>query len=289
MSQDKYFMLTMNNPGEEILFIPDWIGYAIWQKEVGESGTPHLQIYIECKTKRTFTKIRATFPGAHVEKRKGSQQQAINYCSKPETRVDGPWTHGEKTLLEQGKRTDLEPVVTALRAGQSLKRVAEDNPETYIKFFKGIERYKQITQTEVRSWMTELHIVWGPAGTGKSHLCNELAPNAYHLPEADGKIWWDGYDGHEDVIIDDFYGWIKMSMFLKLVDKWPLIVENKGGTTKFLAKRIFITSNTNWESWYRKHFEERPEHLEAFKRRITTVKHCMVKYTGEQVPYAPRP
>nr|WQA30167.1 MAG: rep protein [Cressdnaviricota sp.] len=55
--------------------------------------------------------------------------------------------------------------------------------------------------------------------------------------------WFEGYDAHEDVIIDDFReGWCPFPTLLRLLDRYPYRIEVKGASRQFLAKRIFITS-----------------------------------------------
>lgn len=54
----------------------------IYGKEVGESGTPHLQGYLEFKNARSFSSIKKILPKAHLEKAKGSTKQNYDYCSK---------------------------------------------------------------------------------------------------------------------------------------------------------------------------------------------------------------
>lgn len=51
-------------------------------KEVGESGTPHLQGYIEFGKPVNFRTIQRLIPGAHIEKAKGDRTSNIKYCSK---------------------------------------------------------------------------------------------------------------------------------------------------------------------------------------------------------------
>lgn len=51
-------------------------------EEVGESGTPHLQGYIEFKTPKSWSTIKKLLPKAHIEKAKGNRQQNLTYCKK---------------------------------------------------------------------------------------------------------------------------------------------------------------------------------------------------------------
>lgn len=55
--------------------------YAIVGKEVGESGTPHLQGYIEFKKKKRPLSVFSC-KRIHWEKSKGDREDNYNYCSK---------------------------------------------------------------------------------------------------------------------------------------------------------------------------------------------------------------
>lgn len=78
--------MTLNNPteAERAACLKCLMMFAVWicGDEVGESGTPHLQMYFESKTQIEFTSVKEMFPRAHVEKAKGNTKQNIEYCSK---------------------------------------------------------------------------------------------------------------------------------------------------------------------------------------------------------------
>lgn len=74
----------------------------IYQEEVGNSGTAHLQVFLYFKNPLDFQTIKRWFPGAHIEQAK-SNKESINYCSKPETRVRGPFVHN----LELEKKINI--------------------------------------------------------------------------------------------------------------------------------------------------------------------------------------
>lgn len=86
VSPSKRWSFTLNNYTDLDLKslrskVPDLCNYAIICKEIGESGTPHLQGYIEFKTKaRPFNAFNNR--KIHWEKSKGSREDNYNYCSK---------------------------------------------------------------------------------------------------------------------------------------------------------------------------------------------------------------
>ncbi|GAC77794.1 replication protein [uncultured marine virus] len=89
------YVLVLNNPTErDSVECKEWIirncEYGIIGNEVGESGTPHLQVYFRCKNARVFNAIKTVFPGAHIESANSGDLQNQRYCSKE----GNFWEHG---------------------------------------------------------------------------------------------------------------------------------------------------------------------------------------------------
>ena len=64
--------------------------------------------------------------------------------------------------------------------------------------------------------------------------------------------WWQGYDGYENVILDDFRGdFAPLHYMLQVLDRYPFSVEVKGGSRQLLAKRIWITCPYTPEEVYK--------------------------------------
>jgi len=78
--------------------------YCCYGKETGVGGTKHLQGYAEYDFSKKIAALYKKWHGAHIEPRKGSQEEAIAYTKK-----EGDWTEfGTKKTA--GRRTDIERV-----------------------------------------------------------------------------------------------------------------------------------------------------------------------------------
>jgi len=260
-SRAKNWTITLNNFTEPCLhFDSEEMGYLICGEEKGEKGTPHLQGYVQFKKKKRLSQVKDFFVGAHLEVARGKPQQNVTYCSK-----DGKWHDHGKCNAGQGARNDLNGIKELIDAGKPAGDIREEYYGTFIRYRKSLLQDIEDRKPD-RSWPTELHIYWGDTGTGKSRKCYEQFPKAYWKTRGE---WWDGYEGQETVIIDEFYGWIKFSDFLRICDRYPLSVPVKGGFRKFLAKKVICTSNLPWQEWWPN--LDRDRIVPAIARRITTV------------------
>lgn len=251
------WMFTINNPANEDCprqWLPDG-AYCIWQKESGENQTEHLQGYVVLsKRGRRLGGMKRLNGRAHWEPRRGSHDQAKEYCSKDDTRVDGPWTVGEEPV-GAGHRSDLVSVKRRIDEGADDRQIADEFFGQWCRYHQAFKRYRQIRLPSYRRWHSFCHVLWGEPGVGKTRYVSEHTDveTAYWLPKPNGtRVFWDGYEGQEDVVIDEFFGWMPRDLMCRLVDRTPFRVETKGGSVPFLAKRIWITSNKAPHAWWPK-------------------------------------
>jgi len=107
-------------------------------------------------------------------------------------------------------------------------------------------------------------VFWGTTGTGKSRRAwREAGMDAY--PKDPRTKFWCGYRSQENVVIDEFRGGIDIAHLLRWLDRYPVIVEVKGGSAVYVASRIWITSNLSPAAWYP---EADPETLASLMRRL---------------------
>lgn len=240
------FCFTVNNWTEADI---EWFNntnifkYVCYGKEVGENLTPHLQGYFEFpngnrKSLNACVKYihdHGCPCRPHIEIAVASAAKAIGYCEK-----DGVfWEKGDRPK-GQGKRSDIDDATDILSNGGSLQDVAHALPTVFVKFHRGLQAF-QLTTQSVRSWKTEVFWLWGPTGSGKSRYAWETYPDAY--PKQSGTKWWCNYVGQDTAIIDDFRPSKEMpfNFILNLFDRYPLLLETKGGQVQCRLKTILVT------------------------------------------------
>lgn len=244
-----------------------------------ECGTHlHLQFYVQRQKQTSLLQMkRQVNDKAHWEPCRATVAQNIAYVTKEETRVAGPWAFG--TPCTTGQRTDLDRVAEMVDMGASLRSVAIECKTTFIRYHKGIKAYHDMINSRGPRVMgpdgPEVWVFWGASGTGKSRDAFSRWPDAYRKMTTDK--WWDGYNGQETVILDDFKGAsMRLHDFQTLIDWYPLQVETKGSTVEMSATRFVFTSNKHPSEWYSP--ESDPEgtvmrRIKEFCERFGRLKH----------------
>jgi hypothetical protein len=202
MSRARRWCFTLNNWTEEEYEKVKEIKceYMIVGKEVGESGTPHLQGYVVFKGQKRQETLKREIPRAHLEVAKGSPTQNYEYCTKED---EEPFEFGERPA-DTGKKGGeankrrFEEAFTAAKEGR-LDDIDADILTRYYRTYKQIKTdYAQMPEDAEDVTGTWL---WGEPGVGKSRRAREENPGAY-LKNCNK--WWDGYQDQPAVIIDDF-------------------------------------------------------------------------------------
>lgn len=239
--------------------------FIAYQRErCPESGRLHWQGYAHFSNPMGLTGVKKFLPQAHWEVRRGSHDEALDYVTKERTRLAGtlPVVRGDPP--EQGKRSDIADFAQAILGGYDNSRLATEFPVSFLRYERGITGLRMAC-VKNRSWKTKVIVLHGPTGCGKSRWAHDSFPEAY---TKDPTKWWNGYCGEEVVILDEFYGQLPHEYMLKLMDRYPLNVELKGGYAKFVAKLIIITSNSAPEDWYSGLSERGIDWKPQFFRRI---------------------
>lgn len=238
--RSRAWCFTLNNYTDDMIEMVNAVSsistYLIYGKEIApNTGTPHLQGYIYFQNAKTFLKMKKLMPeGTHLEVAKGDPTDNKKYCSK-----EGDYKEFG-TIPSQGKRNDIKVIKDEINAGRGMREIVEtasnyQTLRTAELLLKYVERK--------RDWKPMVIWLYGESGCGKTKTAYEKTTDPYRKSNSTGK-WWDGYDAHEDVILDDIKDTSRemYSQLLELLDRYSCRVEVKGGTRQFLAKKIIVTS-----------------------------------------------
>ncbi len=119
----------------------------IFQPEIGESGTPHLQGCLLYKESKSFTQLKQSFPGMHIEPMK-YKRKAIEYCMKLETKAGPRHTNIQKYKEIYDTLNDHTPYTWQ----QNIIDIVKGSPDP-----------------------RKIHWIWEPCGNrGKTILCKHL-------------------------------------------------------------------------------------------------------------------
>ena len=139
------------------------------------------------------------------------------------------------------------------------EEIADMDFKMFLQHHKSISVYRHMKSPKRRT-KTQVVVIHGETGSGKSMFVSNLFGS-----DTDNKVfwkrkgvWWDGYKGQDIVVIDEFYGWIPFDEMLRLLDRYPLTVETKGGCQNFNSKIVFITSNKHPSEWYSRSWDSAP-------------------------------
>ena len=261
-SPARHWCFTLNHPSDDEFYDlgslcdqtePGHVRYLVMGQEVGETGTPHLQGYLELGIKERLPWLRSHVNArAHYELRRGPREAARDYCMK-----DGAWIEfGEWREEERGRRRDVEMMVEQASQGTPFYDAACDEPTTALFPFAYAKLLEGRALSATPAWRDVRVVVKiGPTGTGKTRSAfDDFWPDLFVQDFGAGNgIWWDGYSGQTLLLLDDFAGpGVSFVYLLRLLDGYPVRLPVKGAFTYGTWTEVVITTNKSIISWFPK-------------------------------------
>jgi hypothetical protein len=253
-------------------------------------GTPHLQGYVVFTSPRRLSTIRKYLPGAHWYITNGSPASNTRYCTKccdachkagnvgdcsDCHRIAGPWTLGECPADRNGvpgyrSSEKYQALQRDLDNDMRLVDLSKNHFELYLKHSAGIQRYRML-RMRPRDFKSQVAFLFGPANSGKTYFVTQVSDGDYWMKPKG--IWFDGYDGQEHALYDDFvstnYG--KITDHLSAFDKYSYQPKVHFGFCQWRPRYIWITSNLRPDELFPKLSLSNPALVKAFWSRVEVI------------------
>jgi len=142
MAQTKRWCFTLNNYTDDHLIhlrsLAESCDYLVFGREVGASGTPHLQGFVIFKERKRLTSAKSQLPGnPHLQSARGTPAQASDYCKK-----DHDFEEFGQLPAPQGKTNRFEEFKAWVLASTSKPTpalVAAEYPSIYLQYGRVME------------------------------------------------------------------------------------------------------------------------------------------------------
>lgn len=208
------------------------------QKEVGEGGREHIQVFA-CFSKKIRRNTLITIIPGHWELSRSDA--AESYVWKEETRIPGTQFEFGQRPFKRNCQTDWNRIMELAKRG-AIDTIMQDEPQI------AIQHYRTFKQIKVDYMVAPENLpaacgkwIYGPPRVGKSFWVRQQWGHDLYI-KAQNK-WWDGYQGQKFVLLDDFDAKV-LGHYLKIwMDAYAFTAETKHGTVQIRPNLFIITSN----------------------------------------------
>lgn len=266
--------------------------YYCFCYETGEQGTDHFHCYVVYVNPQSTSTVSAAFAHSHIEViRTSSPLENRNYVRKEGKYLDSDKkeTNHIETFFEsgecpmdgkdnQGKRTDIETMISLVQDGASDPEIVEAVPSMALHL-SAIEQYRQAYWAEKGKTHRDMTVwyIYGKTRTGKtsyvyqSHDVSEI----YSVVDYKGNGIWDKYDTARTrvLLLDEYRSTLPLSLILALCDGQPLTLNCRYANRVCMHNMVYIVSNISLLEQYPNIQREEPESWKALLARIDRVRH----------------
>ena len=234
--------------------------FFVFQLEEGsKTSYDHYQIFAQFQSATRFSSIRKSFMSRgftvqYVAPRQHSVSSCLAYCSKSDTRLEGPWTRGEASLPSTDAKTLLLEAENDLAEGTTTVDSLLLNPETrgaarrHLTYLRAIEEAALRSRWSKTDRHVTTHLLWGPPRTGKTwSLTHERYDynDVYRVTDWDHP--WDSYQAQRVLILDEFEAQVDFHILCQILEGYPMELSARYANRWAAWSDVWIVSNATLE------------------------------------------
>lgn len=229
------------------------------QLEQGEGGTEyrHWQLVLVHGEPIRFSTLKKKLPTAHVEPVR-DLHASLAYVQKEDSRVEG-----EKPLVKgdirpgpgQGHRSDLDALRTRILQGQETADdliLSDACAWRHSRLVGDLVGARDRRRQEGKLRDVQVRVVFGDTGTGKTSavLDGLQALGSVCRVTHWGSGVFDGYDGQDSLVLDEFAGQSPLEELLTWLDVYPVALPARYRPRQAAFVRVVLCSNAPPWAWY---------------------------------------
>lgn len=293
-TRSRKWLLTINNPkdyGYDHEYIKRtlerWKGVVYWcmcDEIGGKNSVYHTHLFIMGDNGIMFSTVKKRFPKAHIDYCRGLAQENRDYIrkegkyhgsAKEETNLKDTFEESSDCPPERpGRRNDLVDLYDMIKSGMDNFDILESDP-MYMQQLDKIDRCRQIVkEKEFRNTFRQLSVEYwsGTTDTRKTRTVMEKYGYANVYRVTNYKYPFDGYNGQDVIVFEEFRNSFSIQEMLVLMDGYPLDLPCRYNNKTACYTKVYILSNTDLSDQYKTEQAECKETWNAFLRRINAVK-----------------
>ena len=289
------FLLTINNPlthgfdHKKIMstLITEFttLQYFAMADEIGKQGTPHTHIYVCFASRVRISKIKKSFPEAHIDVAKGGVESNVTYIKKEgkwaetekaETSVEGTFEEWGNKPVQRGKKPEMQELYEMVKLGYSNAEILAINND-YILNIDKLDKLRTMLLQEKYKNHRRLDLkviyIYGATGTNKTRgiLDEHGDANVYRVTDYEHPF--DSYQATQSVMcFDEYRSQLRISDMLNYLDVYAIELGARYSNKYACYNIVYIVSNWSLEQQYENVQRENPASWQAFLRRIHEVR-----------------
>lgn len=228
------------------------------EQGTGTNQYRHWQLVLAHAEPVRFSTLRRKIPTAHLEPVR-DLRASLAYVQKEDTRVEDekPLVKGEiKPGPGQGHRSDLDALRTRILDGaETVDGLIMDDATAWRhgRMTADLVAARDRARLGAGTRNVEVRVIFGDTGTGKTSAAIEglQALGSVCRVTHWGSGAFDGYDGQDALILDEFAGQPPIEELLTWLDVYPVALPARYRARQAAFVRVVLCANAPPWTWYR--------------------------------------